>query len=108
MTKGQIAEIEQMLSSGFVATDGAVRAFEDPFLHVAEFLIPGNDGNVHVRILDEGPDFTPREYRYNCEAWIADDTGKRTSRVVTGNGADSPELAMSIAHWRALNERDDS
>lgn len=104
MTSEQIHEIKGMLTQGFEAVDGTVTPFDEPAVRVVvEFAIPGNDGGFLVRIADNGPKYDHPEFRYTCEAWQVDAKGNRVSEVASGNGGDTPETAMQVSHWRALN-----
>ena len=100
MTLEELLAVLKTLAKGFDAVVGGhVAAFEDHFSVVA-LDIPGNDGGVRIRIAEDVE--APEEYRFTFEAWRIDAEGRRISEVVRGNGANTPEDAMLISHWRAL------
>jgi hypothetical protein len=105
MTDQEIYKLLKILDGELVAVQGPVNLSEP--CHVTEFHALRNGDTVKIKILDSGPEFHAPGYRYNCEAWIEDETGRRASRVVTGNGASTPEEALEIAHWHDLDLRND-
>ena len=105
MTDHEIYKLLKILDGELVAVQGRVNLSEP--CHVTEFEALRNGDTVKIRILDSGSESQAPQFRYNCEAWIEDDTGRRSSTVVTGNGASTPKEALEIAHWRDLDLRDD-
>ena len=103
MTLEQLLAVMKMLTEGFTAvTGGPVARFEDR-LSVVVFDIPGNDGAVRIRLAEDVE--APEEYRFTFEAWRVEAEGRRTSEVVRGNGADTPEDAMVFSHWHDLTNQ---
>ena len=98
----QLIAALKMLLKGFGTIDAQVPGVEGDF-SVAVLDVPGNDGTLRVRLAVD--DEAPEEYRFTFEAWVVDDNGNRTSGVARGNGGFSPEDAMSVTHWNALEEQ---
>ena len=101
MTDQNIEKLLKILDGELVTVQGTV-SLSEPY-HVTKFTAFRNGERVRIEILDGGPEFHAPDYRYNCKAWIEDRAGKRTSRVVTGNGASTPKEALEIAHWHDLD-----
>ena len=81
MTDHEIYKLLKILDGELVAVQGRVNLSEP--CHVTEFEALRNGDTVKIRILDSGSESKAPQFRYNCEAWIEDDTGRRSSKVVT-------------------------
>ena len=90
-----------MLRDGFSSPNSKVRI--EGAAQVTEFWGDRNGDRVRIRIEDRGSGFRHQPARYNCEAWLVDENGKRKSRKVRGDG-DKPEIALQVARWNDLDK----
>lgn len=94
MTKDYVEEIRRLLATK-VKGLSEVDTVED--CHLATFEARWGDEPVTVEIRDYGPG--DPAHRYMCVAKTED------GRVAAGNGAETPLMAMLIAHWNKLDRR---
>ena len=94
MTKDQVEEARRLLATK-VKGLSEVDTVED--CHLATFEACWRDEPVTVEIRDYGP--RDPAHRYMCVAKTED------GRVAAGNGAETPEMAILIAHWNKLDRR---
>jgi len=94
MTKDQVEQARKLLATK-VEGLSEVDTVED--CHLATFEARWRDESVTVEIRDYGP--RDPAHRYTCVAKTAD------GRVAVGNGAETPEMAILVAHWYKLNRR---
>ena len=93
MTKDYVEEVRRLLASK-VKGLSEVNTVE---CHLATFEALWRDEPVTVEIRDYGP--RDPAHRYMCVAKTED------GRVAAGNGAETPEMAIRIAHWDKLAGR---
>ena len=94
MTKDQVEEVRRLLATK-VKGLSEVDTVED--CHLATFEARWRDDPVTVEIRDYG--HRDPAHRYMCVAKTED------GRVAVGNGAETPAMAILIAHWDKLDRR---
>ena len=94
MTKDQVEEARKLLATK-VKGLSEVDTVED--CHLVTFEARWRDEPVTVEIRDYGR--RDPAHRYTCVAKTED------GRVAVGNGAETPEMAILIAHWYKLDRR---
>lgn len=94
MTKDHVEEVRRLLATK-VRGLSEVDTVED--CHLATFEARWGDEPVTVEIRDYGP--RDPAHRYSCVARTED------GRVAAGNRAETPLMAILIAHWNKLDRR---